>query len=57
MTWCDLYSRLQWVNETQVDESEGSSSDVGFGIKKFGLCPREMSEYIPCLEFGSESDR
>ncbi|KAG4934950.1 hypothetical protein JHK85_049869 [Glycine max] len=40
----------QWVNETQVDESEGSSSDVGFGIKKFGLCPREMSEYIPCLD-------
>ncbi|XP_058787539.1 probable methyltransferase PMT11 [Vicia villosa] len=38
-----------WVNETQV-ESEGSESVRDFGIKKFGLCSRDMSEYIPCLD-------
>ncbi|KAK7305784.1 hypothetical protein VNO77_43696 [Canavalia gladiata] len=40
-----------WVNETQV-EKEGtySSSDFKFAIKRFGLCPRNMSEYIPCLD-------
>ncbi|KAL2333286.1 hypothetical protein Fmac_014499 [Flemingia macrophylla] len=41
----------QWVNETQVeDEGSSSSYNLGFAIKKFGLCPREMSEYIPCLD-------
>lgn len=44
-----------WVNETQVVEREGgggSSESVvpKFAIKKFGLCPRSMSEYIPCLD-------
>ncbi|KAJ1422256.1 S-adenosyl-L-methionine-dependent methyltransferase [Sesbania bispinosa] len=41
-----------WVNETQV-EREGSSESESvpkFAIKKFGLCPRNMSEYIPCLD-------
>ncbi|RDY01588.1 putative methyltransferase PMT11, partial [Mucuna pruriens] len=36
----------QWVNETR----DGSSSGFEFAINKFGLCPREMSEYIPCLD-------
>ncbi|TKY47470.1 methyltransferase PMT11 [Spatholobus suberectus] len=40
----------QWVNETQVESEGSSSSDFAFAIKKFGLCPREMSEYIPCLD-------
>lgn len=38
-----------WVNETQV-EKEGSESVTKFAIKKFGLCSRGMSEYIPCLD-------
>ncbi|CAJ2640877.1 unnamed protein product [Trifolium pratense] len=38
-----------WVNETQV-EKEGSESVTKFVIKKFGLCSRDMSEYIPCLD-------
>jgi hypothetical protein len=38
-----------WVNETQV-EKEGSESVNKFVIKKFGLCKRDMSEYIPCLD-------
>lgn len=38
-----------WVNETQV-EREGSSAAPKFAIKKFGLCPKTMSEYIPCLD-------
>ncbi|KAK2441978.1 hypothetical protein P8452_20643 [Trifolium repens] len=38
-----------WVNETQV-EKEGSESVTKFVIKKFGLCKRDMSEYIPCLD-------
>ncbi|CAJ1863769.1 unnamed protein product [Sphenostylis stenocarpa] len=39
----------QRVNETQVGK-EGPSSDFELGIKKFGLCPLEMKEYIPCLD-------
>lgn len=38
-----------WVNESQVGK-EGSASDSEFGRKKFGLCSREMREYIPCLD-------
>lgn len=38
-----------WVNETQA-EKEGSESVQSFAIKKFGLCSRDMSEYIPCLD-------
>lgn len=38
-----------WVNETQV-EKEGSDSVAKFTITKFGLCSRDMSEYIPCLD-------
>ncbi|GAU36383.1 hypothetical protein TSUD_151500 [Trifolium subterraneum] len=38
-----------WVNETQV-EKESSESVAKFVIKKFGLCKRDMSEYIPCLD-------
>jgi len=39
----------QWVNGSQVGR-EGSSSDFALGRKKFGLCPPEMREYIPCLD-------
>ncbi|XP_061368929.1 probable methyltransferase PMT11 [Gastrolobium bilobum] len=43
-----------WVNETQVENESGSSYSSGsapkFAIKKFGLCPRSMREYIPCLD-------
>ncbi|XP_052728859.1 probable methyltransferase PMT12 isoform X2 [Vigna angularis] len=39
----------QWVNESQV-EREGSASNSKLGRKKFGLCSREMREYIPCLD-------
>ncbi|XP_054798176.1 probable methyltransferase PMT11 [Prosopis cineraria] len=39
-----------WVNETQVETQENSASAPQFTIKKFGLCPRTMSEYIPCLD-------
>ena len=37
-----------WGNSTEVDHGEGSSRN--FRIKKFGLCPQNMSEYIPCLD-------
>ena len=46
----------EWVNETEVattEEDEGGGSGSGaprFAIKRFGLCPRNMSEYIPCLD-------
>lgn len=43
-----------WVHETQFEEGGSSDSDSDsapkFAIKKFGLCPRNMSEYIPCLD-------
>ncbi|KAK4277922.1 hypothetical protein QN277_015841 [Acacia crassicarpa] len=39
-----------WVNETQVETEESSASAPLFTIKKFGLCPRNMGEYIPCLD-------
>ncbi|KAI4299527.1 hypothetical protein L6164_032979 [Bauhinia variegata] len=39
-----------WVNDTQVETEESSGSSPKFTIKKFGLCPRSMSEYIPCLD-------
>lgn len=39
-----------WVNETQVETQESSASAPQFTVKKFGLCPRNMSEYIPCLD-------
>lgn len=39
-----------WVNETQLETEESSASAPQFTIKKFGLCPRTMSEYIPCLD-------
>lgn len=38
-----------WVNETQV-EKQGSENVPKFAIKKFGLCSRDKSEYIPCLD-------
>lgn len=38
------------MNETQVENEGDGDSGSGFVIKKFGLCPREMSEYIPCLD-------
>ncbi|KAL5066715.1 hypothetical protein RYX36_017602, partial [Vicia faba] len=33
-----------WVNETQAE------SVKNFAIKKFGMCSRDLSEYIPCLD-------
>ncbi|XP_057441908.1 probable methyltransferase PMT11 [Lotus japonicus] len=44
-----------WGNETRVEDS-GSGQGQGQGqgprpaVKRFGLCPRSMSEYIPCLD-------
>ena len=35
-------------NSTEVDNGEGGSRS--FRIKKFALCPQNMSEYIPCLD-------
>ncbi|KAL1327285.1 hypothetical protein HN51_037347 [Arachis hypogaea] len=47
----------EWVNETEVASTEdddggggGGGSSTRFVIKRFGLCPRNMSEYIPCLD-------
>ena len=40
----------KWVNETQVGADGDTDSGPRFAIKKFGLCPRSMSEYIPCLD-------
>lgn len=37
-----------WGNSTQVDNGDGGTRS--FRIKKFGLCPQNMSEYIPCLD-------
>lgn len=38
-------------NETRVEGSaSASASGSRLGMKKVGLCPRSMSEYIPCLD-------
>ncbi|CAN4095835.1 unnamed protein product [Withania somnifera] len=38
-------------NETDVGgEGEGGGGGGGFRVKKFGLCPTSMREYIPCLD-------
>lgn len=37
-----------WGNATELDNGEGGSQK--FRIKKFGLCPQNMSEFIPCLD-------
>ncbi|KAL1308129.1 hypothetical protein HN51_050060 [Arachis hypogaea] len=38
-----------WENDTRV-EGSASASAKRLGIKNFGMCPRSMSEYIPCLD-------
>ncbi|XP_015931423.1 probable methyltransferase PMT11 [Arachis duranensis] len=38
-----------WENNTRV-EGSASASAKRLGIKNFGMCPRSMSEYIPCLD-------
>ncbi|MED6192573.1 hypothetical protein PIB30_011366 [Stylosanthes scabra] len=43
----------EWVNETEIATTEddaGGAASTKFLIKRFGLCPRNMSEYIPCLD-------
>lgn len=39
-----------WVNETRIEDSAIGDHALKFAIKKFGFCPRGMSEYIPCLD-------
>lgn len=36
-------------NETEVEEGDGDGVKR-FRVKKFGLCPDSMREYIPCLD-------
>ncbi|CAN8284798.1 unnamed protein product [Cochlearia groenlandica] len=42
----------EWVNHTEIAESkrEGEDSKAKLRIKKFGMCPESMREYIPCLD-------
>ncbi|XP_027335430.1 probable methyltransferase PMT11 [Abrus precatorius] len=54
-TMSDEFEVGDWVNETEIEKLGASSSfddddDFKFVIKRFGLCPRNMSEYIPCLD-------
>ncbi|KAK7276311.1 hypothetical protein RIF29_17450 [Crotalaria pallida] len=37
------------VNEAPIQDS-AMPRDTKFAIKRFGFCPRGMSEYIPCLD-------
>lgn len=44
-----------WGNQTETVESDSDgdgeeSKPARFRIKKFGLCPESMREYIPCLD-------
>lgn len=41
-----------WGNQTETVESEsdGEAKPNRFRIKKFGMCPESMREYIPCLD-------
>nr|VDC89791.1 unnamed protein product [Brassica oleracea] len=41
-----------WGNQTETVEpdSDGESKPNRFRIKKFGMCPESMREYIPCLD-------
>ncbi|KAL1217794.1 putative methyltransferase PMT11 [Cardamine amara subsp. amara] len=40
-----------WGNQTEiVEEKRDDDSRAKFRIKKFGMCPESMREYIPCLD-------
>ncbi|XP_010534523.1 PREDICTED: probable methyltransferase PMT11 [Tarenaya hassleriana] len=40
-----------WGNQTEIEAGKGDGeSRVRVRVKKFGMCPEKMREYIPCLD-------